>query len=55
MACGNSCKGPVRLGRLSLEAVDKLICYMMDNCWTGLPEEIRQHIDTLDSFVQAQW
>ena len=40
-----------------LEAVDKVICFMMDNkiVWEQTPADIRKLVDKLDTFVQEQW
>jgi hypothetical protein len=39
------------------DAVDKVICYVMDNkdIWQRLSADLRKHVETLDSFVQEQW
>jgi hypothetical protein len=39
------------------DAVDKVICYVMDNkdIWQRLSADLRKHVKTLDSFVQEQW
>jgi hypothetical protein len=39
------------------DAVDKVICYVMDNkdIWQRLSADLRKHVETLDSLVQEKW